>query len=71
MIKHLWNIIEAKPLIGYTLAGQGGIAGLLVLLQWLTPIIGFVSAMVGLAAAIITIVIKIRDLKNYGKPPKK
>jgi hypothetical protein len=64
MIKHLFTLIESKPIFGYVLAAQGGIAGALVLFQKLTPVIGFASAVLGLVAATITVIIKVRQLRE-------
>ena len=66
-MKALIAVIESKPLVGYVLAGQGGIAGLMVMLKWLTPVIGFFSAVLGLAAAVITVIIKVKELKEKSK----
>lgn len=63
----LFQSIEDKPVIGYFLATQGGIAGLLVWLKMLTPVIGLLSAVLGLVAATITIMIKWREWKSGRK----
>jgi len=66
-MKALIAVIESKPLVGYVLAGQGGIAGLMVLFKILTPVIGFFSAVLGLIAATITVIIKVKELKEKSK----
>lgn len=66
-MKALMAVIESKPIVGYVLAGQGGVAGLMVMLKMLTPVIGFFSAVLGLAAAVITVIIKVKELKDKNK----
>jgi len=51
----LFNLVYDKPHVGFGLIGGGALAGLLTLLQVLTPIIGFVAAVIGLIAGIYTL----------------
>jgi len=61
------NVIETKPFFGVALVGQGLLSSLLVWLKMLTPVIGFLSAVLGLAAAGIAVMIKWREWKQGKK----
>lgn len=57
----LTALFEGKPLFATTAIGGGFISGLLTWLQVITPVIGFLGAVLGLTAGIITVMIKWRE----------
>lgn len=61
LIQPLIDVIESRPILAYAVVGQGILSSLLVWLKMMTPIIGFASAVIGLAAATITLMIKLRE----------
>ena len=63
-MKAIINLLESKPHIGIGIALAGGSAGWLTALKILTPLLGFVSVCLGVAAGIITLIVKIRELKS-------
>jgi hypothetical protein len=58
------NLITARPHVGFLLTAVAPLSGILTFLKVLTPILGFAGAALGVAAGIITLLIKIREYKQ-------
>jgi hypothetical protein len=61
MLDKITNIFAAKPYLGMSAAGGGGLAGLLTWLNYISPVIGFLAALFGMLAGLFTLLIKIRE----------
>jgi hypothetical protein len=57
----------AKPHLGFVLSGAGFISGVLTWLQVITPVIGFIGALLGAGAGLITLLIKWREWRQGKK----